>query len=364
MVRLDGSYGEGGGQILRTALALSSILRKPIEIFNIRKNRKVPGLMAQHLTCVNASKVIAEAEVEGNELGSTRLRFRPTQLTGGEFLFDVAEKKGSAGSVTLVLQTLLPILLYSACDSKVVARGGTHVSWSPSFHYFKEVFLKQLNRIGVQAEARIEKWGFYPKGGGEVILEMKRESRIRPFSFIERGVLRELHHLSCVSGLSSEVAKRQLEGALSSLGTVKVPIRGKLQDVPSSGRGTFFFWRAEFDHTTAGFDSLGTIGVRAVSGRPGLPALHHGPGELARAEQVGREATEALLQFLSSEGALDEHFSDQVALYAALAEGRSEFVAPRMTQHLETNLWVIRQLTGRVVETRPLQGDSVRIAIG
>ena len=140
ILKIDGSYGEGGGQILRTALALSCVFKRPIEIMNIRKSRKRPGLQPQHLTAVKATTAVSNARVEGAELSSSMLRFSPGHLAGGEFLFDVAEKKGSAGSTSLVLQTILLPLCFAERQSSSTVIGGTHVPWSPSYHYLKHVF--------------------------------------------------------------------------------------------------------------------------------------------------------------------------------------------------------------------------------
>ncbi len=150
MVRIDGSFGEGGGQILRTSLALSCVLGKPVEITNIRKARKNPGLQPQHLTAVMAAASIAGAEVQGAELSSTALQFRPNRTSGGTYHFDVAEKKGSAGSASLVLQTILLPLCFAEQASMVTVNGGTHVPWSPSFHYLRSIVAPLLFRLGVR----------------------------------------------------------------------------------------------------------------------------------------------------------------------------------------------------------------------
>jgi len=164
MLKIDGSYGEGGGQILRTALSLSCLLREPIEIFNIRKGRKVPGLQPQHLTCVKAAKRVSDADTEGDKVGSINLIFSPKEVKGGYYLFDI----GTAGSTSLVLQTLFLPLSLAPNPSKVEITGGTHVPWSPPFHYLNYIVIPILERMGLKIRLWIEKWGWYPIGGGIV----------------------------------------------------------------------------------------------------------------------------------------------------------------------------------------------------
>ena len=168
IIRIDGSLGEGGGQILRTSLALSCVLRVPVEVVNIRKARQKPGLQPQHLTAVNAAAAVCRAKVEGAHLSSIAVRFEPDAVAGGDYLFDVSEKKGSAGSAPLVLQTVLPPLCFANRPSTVTVIGGTHVPWSPTAHYLEQVFSPMLARIGVNAEILLEKWGWYPAGGGKL----------------------------------------------------------------------------------------------------------------------------------------------------------------------------------------------------
>ncbi|MEO0115956.1 MAG: RNA 3'-terminal phosphate cyclase [candidate division WOR-3 bacterium] len=220
MIKIDGSFGEGGGQILRTALALSSVLAKPFLIFNIRKGRKKPGLLAQHLTGVRAVAKITEAEKEGDEFGSEKLLFHPKKILPGKYEFDVAEERGSAGSVTLVAQSVLPILFFAERESEVSLKGGTHVPFSPIFDYLKEILLPTIKRLGYEAEGEIKKYGFYPVGGGEITL------KIRPLSFSsfanisnsKRGDLSFLKVISRVANLPLTIAERQAKRVKEKLG--------------------------------------------------------------------------------------------------------------------------------------------------
>ena len=173
MLHLDGSYGEGGGQILRTALSLSAWLGQPVRIDHLRAGRPKPGLRPQHLTAVRALAQITRAEVTGVELNSQELTFRPRAPQAGHYLFDVAERAGSAGSVTLIAQALLPPLLRAAGSSTLTLRGGTQVPWSPPAHYLFQVFLPALAQLGAEVKMTLERWGWYPRGGGEARWEIK-----------------------------------------------------------------------------------------------------------------------------------------------------------------------------------------------
>ncbi len=172
MLNLDGSYGEGGGQILRTSLSFSALLGAPVKIERIRAGRPKPGLRPQHLTAVRALARITGAEVAGAELHSQELTFKPRAPKPGHYLFDVAEKSGSAGSVTLIAQTLLPPLLQGGRPSTLILKGGTHVPWSPTAHYLIHVFIPALARLGAPVTMTLERWGWYPRGGGEVRLSL------------------------------------------------------------------------------------------------------------------------------------------------------------------------------------------------
>lgn len=377
---IDGSHGEGGGQILRTALALSIVLSKPIEIINIRKGRKKGGLQPQHLTCVNACGEISGAQIEGNEIESTLLRFRPRELKSGDFTFDVAEKRGSAGATSLVLQTLLPPLIYSLGPSRLTVMGGTHVSWSPPFHYLKEVFLPVIERMGASVELSIDRWGWYPIGGGIVhaainlakndenpppqisktgggkgegekgFSDKQTRRRDRPSGLSsglkgirieDRGRLLRVHSISAVSNLPLSIAERQRSEGLKSLKALGVDTDIEIISAPSQGRGTFFFIVAEYEGIKAGFSSLGAIGKSA--------------------EEVAKEACRDFLEYHRSRGAVEPHLADQLIPYIALAEGASSFTTSRITRHLLTNVWTVRQLMDVEIEVEGAEGEEGRV---
>lgn len=343
LVRIDGSFGEGGGQILRTSLALSCVLGNPVEIANIRKSRKNPGLQPQHLTAVKAAASIAGAEIQGAELSSTALRFRPNRTSGGTYHFDVAETKGSAGSTSLVLQTILPPLCFAEQASMVFVKGGTHVPWSPSFHYLRSIVAPLLFRLGVHAEYTIQSWGWYPIGGGQVSARITPARSLRPLTAIDRGSLLRVAGISAISNLPDHIAARQRDRARTILGRQGIEASIETLSAPSAGKGSFLFLAAEFEHLSAGFGSLGAIGKRA--------------------EEVADEACDELLIHLRAQGALDPHLADQVVPWLAFCGGPSEFTTSRITRHLLTNLWVVRQFMDVDVRVEGNEGEEGRVLI-
>ena len=343
IIQVDGSYGEGGGQILRTSLGLSCVLGRTIEVDNIRKTRRKPGLQPQHLTAVKAAAAICNARVEGAELSSTSLRFSPGRIIGGDYSFDVAEKTGSAGSTSLVLQTIMLPLCFAERPSTVTISGGTHVPWSPAYHYLRHVFSTALSRGGASMDISIEKWGWYPIGGGRVFA---RIDPIRAFSLnaiIERGKLKRVSGISAVSNLPQDIAIRQRSRALNSLRQRNVDAAIEVVSAPSPGKGTFVFLLAEFDNIAAGFDALGAPGKRA--------------------EAVADEACCALFEYLDTTGALDPHLADQIIPYCVLSESASEFTTSRVTRHLLTNIWVVQQFTSAVISVEGKVGEPGRIRV-
>jgi RNA 3'-terminal phosphate cyclase (ATP) len=342
-LQIDGNYGEGGGQILRTTLSLSCLLKKPVEITNIRKGRKIPGLQPQHLTSVNACKSISEAEVEGNKLQSLTLKFSSQKIKGGDFTFNVAEEKRSAGSTSLVLQAILLPLSLAEQSSHITLLGGTHVPWSPPFDYLKEIFLPMVRKIGCQMELQIRKWGWYPKGGGEVHCVIHPVEKLASLNLTERGRLLNLTGISVVSNLPTPIAERQKNQALKILKEKDFSPEIKIVQAPSIGQGTFFFLKAEFENSVAGFGALGEIGKRA--------------------EKVAEEACQEFLRFIETNAAVDPHLSDQLIPYLALAEGQSSFTVSRISQHLLTNVWVVQQFLPTKITVEGKEGSEGKVII-
>ena len=319
LIEIDGSYGEGGGQILRTALALSAILEKPFSIHHIRSKRKNPGLQAQHLGAVEASARITEAQTEGVKFGSQKIVFVPQRILPGNYQFEVK----TAGSVTLLLQAIFLPLCLANERSELTLVGGTHVPWSPPFHYLSEVLLPTLQWMGVSAKAAIGKWGFYPKGGGQIQLKIDPVHELKPVCLTDRGSLKEVRGISAISHLPKHVAERQKEQALRKIQR-ELKIEAEiinLYDISSNGPGSFLFLLAEYEKTFAAFSSLG------AKGKP--------------AEKVADEAVDSLKDFMESDGCVDPHLADQLVPFMAMAKGNSCFTTRQLTEHLLTNLWVI-----------------------
>lgn len=352
MVVLDGSYGEGGGQILRSALALSILTGRPVRVENIRARRPNPGLQAQHLSAVKAAAMLCRAQVHGVALGATTLTFIPQGPPApGTYTIDVgtARAGGSAGSVTLILQAILLPLAYAPGTSRVTLRGGTHVPWSPPFHYVRDVLLPCLARMGLRAEVHLERWGWYPAGGGEISLEVHGPLagqglyRWQPLTLTERGPLRRLWGWAAVSNLPLEIAKRMAARANRLLREAGLPDEVEAIQVESPGPGAGIFLIAEYAHVRAGASAYG---------KKGLPA-----------ERVAEEAVADLLAFHRSSAAVDPHLADQLILPLALAPGASRFTTSCITAHLLTSIWVACHFVGDRFEVLGEEGEPGEVRV-
>jgi len=319
MLHLDGSYGEGGGQILRTALSLAALLETPVSLENIRARRAKPGLRPQHLTAVRALAKVSQAEVSGAVLHSQELIFRPRAPRPDNYLFDVAEKTGSAGSATLVAQALLPPLLQALQPSTLTIRGGTHVPWSPPAHYLMHVFLPALAHMGARVTMELIRWGWYPRGGGEIRLEIQPARRFNPVDWLLPPPFAAFQAVSAISRLPEHIMHRQARRLKERL-EEQLPV--ELVEASGLDPGSFvFLWGPQ-----AGFNALG------ARGKP--------------AEKVADEAADAYLTYRDRQGAMDRHLADQMVLYLAQARGASTMITEEITSHLLTNLWVIEQFLG------------------
>jgi RNA 3'-terminal phosphate cyclase (ATP) len=319
ILTIDGSYGEGGGQIVRSALALSAVLGRPVEIVKIRAGRKTPGLQPQHLASVRALAQITGAEVRGAELGASMLHFVPGPISGGSHRIDI----GTAGAVSLVFQMLLAPLAFAQTPSCVTLTGGTHVPWSPPAPYLSEVFLPIAAQAGLVATWQVQRAGFYPRGGGEVRVALHPLKVLAPLDLSDRGKMVRIRAVSAVAGLPRRIAERQADRVRRRLGDAGYEVETEIAELEANCPGDSLFVWAEFERSRAGF---GTLGAR---GKP--------------AEHVADEAADALLAFLTSGAGTDPHLADQIVLLMALASGRSVLTTSRVSQHLLTNLWTIRQ---------------------
>jgi RNA 3'-terminal phosphate cyclase (ATP) len=322
-VTIDGSTGEGGGQILRTSLSLSMITGQPVRIERIRAKRPKPGLMRQHLACVLAAQAVSGAQVSGAELGSSTLVFEPGALRPGEHRFAV----GSAGSCLLVLQTVLPALMMADAPSRLSLSGGTHNPLAPNFHFIDRAFLPQLRRMGVEVETTLRRHGFYPAGGGEmqVAIEPARDG-LRPFDLLERGAVCETFAESLVAAVPRRVAERELSLIGEALGWSDDQLR-----VPNvrqnEGPGNALMATLVYEHGTEVFTAFGEKSVSS--------------------EQVASRLLRQLRPFQASTAAVGPHLADQLALPWALAVhrqgGSAAYTCSEVSEHTRTNLDVIER---------------------
>lgn len=325
MIEIDGAYGEGGGQVLRTALSLSTLTGQGVHIRSVRANRSNPGLAPQHLTAVRALAGICDADVEGAALRSTELTFQPrSHPHAGTYTFNVAEaaEGGSAGSVTLLAQALLLPLLFADGPSTLTLTGGTHVLWSPSFEYLDRVYLPALAQSGSNVDASLSAWGFYPVGQGQITLDISPvERHLHAVTLTMRGALECISGVAVASNLPSHIPQRMTDRARSLLGDLDARFAVQPKRVTGPGPGAGIFLIAEYEHARAGF---------AGHGKKGKPS-----------ETVAEEACEALLAHHRAGAPVDAHLADQLVVPLALAVGRSEFRTAHITDHLRTNTHII-----------------------
>jgi len=339
MLQIDGSVGEGGGQIIRTAIALAAITGKAVEITNIRANRPKPGLSAQHLHAVKAVERLSGGKTEGLALRSTHLIFTPGALKGFEGEIDI----GTAGSITLLLQCLIPVALFADRETSVKITGGTDVNWSPPIDFYLNVFLKALREMGCAVHLDLKQRGYYPKGGGLVLVDV----HVTPSEHL-KGVAFQKTEECCViagtshsSGLPPHVAERQANAAKLTLkeegyhAKIKTEIEERTKRTTGSG---ITLW--------CGYKSGSALGERGK-----------------RAELVGEEAARNIITELASATTVDVHLADQLVPYIALADGKSEIRVREMTKHLETNMYITQQFLDAAFEIEKERTDKGEVFV-
>ena len=315
-VLIDGSRGEGGGQILRTAIALSLVTRQALRFENVRARRKVPGLRPQHRTAVLAAARIGAARVSGADVGSRTLEFEPGALIAGTHRFDV----GTAGSTTLVLQTILPALLAADAPSSIEIVGGTHNPLAPSFDFIERAYVPLLRRMGADVRVNLERHGFHPAGGGVIRCEVV-PGRLSPLELHDRGAPIGRRARALVSRLPAQIAERELDVVAKRLDIAASDC--ELVEVVASGPGNAISIELEHEHVTEVFSAVGQRGIRA--------------------ETVASQAAKAALVYERADVAVGAHLADQLLLPLALAGGGS-FTTLEPTLHTRTNADVISEL--------------------
>jgi RNA 3'-terminal phosphate cyclase (ATP) len=321
VIHLDGSVGEGGGQILRTALGLSLVTGTPFTIDRIRAGREKPGLLRQHLTAVKAAAEVGKAEVRGAAIGSQVLTFTPTTVEPGSYTFSV----GSAGSATLVFQTVLPALLSASGRTTLTLEGGTHNAWAPPYDFLEKAFLPLLARMGARVTTTLERRGFYPAGGGSFTVSMEPTPKLERLDLVERGKTVALRATAIVSQLSPDIAKRELKVLQRKLSLSPDHLRVD-EDRTSPGPGNVVQVAVESQHVTELFTGFGEKRLSA--------------------EEVANRLEKEVREYLAAEAPVGEYLADQLLIPCALAGGGS-FVTMPLSPHSTTNMDVITQFLPR-----------------
>ena len=324
MIHLDGSAGEGGGQILRSALGLSLVTGTPFTIDRIRAGRERPGLQRQHLAAVRAAADIGAAELRGAAVGSSVLTFKPGKVTPGPYTFSV----GTAGSATLVLQTVLPALLGAAAPSTLTLEGGTHNAWAPPYDFLEKAFLPLLERMGARVTTKLERRGFYPAGGGRFRVTIEPCPRLSPLELPERGKIRAQRAWSIVSALPVSIAHRELKVVERMLSLDRNRLQA-LEEAHPVGPGNALLVEIESEHVTEIFTGFGEKRVSA--------------------ETVAERACRDARAYVEAGVPVGEFLADQLLIPLALAGGGS-FVSVPLSTHSTTNIDVIGKFLPRKFE--------------
>jgi RNA 3'-terminal phosphate cyclase (ATP) len=335
VIDIDGSTGEGGGQIVRTSLGLSLVTGKPFSIRRIRAGRKKPGLLRQHLTAVRAAAEVSLADVDGDELGSGELTFAPGDVRPGEYRFAV----GSAGSATLVLQTILPGLMIAQGPSQLVLEGGTHNPFAPPFDFLQKAFLPILERIGPRVTADLDRAGFYPAGGGRISVRIEPETSLRGIDLVDRGRIVRRSAQGIVSNLPLHIALREVDVIRRKMSLAEDCIEARQIDSP--GPGNVVLVQIESQHVTEVF---------AGFGQKGLPA-----------EKVAARVVREAKRYLKAGVPVGEHLADQLLVPMALAGGRFRTLAP--SSHMTTNVETIRRFLEVQIQVEEIESEVHEVTL-
>ena len=337
MLTIDGSYGEGGGQIIRTSLALSLVTGKSFQVERVRANREKPGLRQQHLTAVKAAADIGAARVEGAAVGATAFTFTPGVVSPGDYTFSV----GTAGSATLVLQTVLPPLMIAAGPSMLRFEGGTHNVHAPPYDFLERTFLPLVSRLGPRILIELGRYGFYPPGGGRFDVFIEPATSSHRLDLLKRGPIRARRARALVVNLPASMAERELIVIKEKLGFRDEELVAEISDNAVS-RGTAVMIEIESESLTEMFTGIGERGVRA--------------------EVIAERAADEALAYLNSDAPVDEHLADQLLIPLALCGGGS-FATSLFSLHTQTNIEVIKKFLDVDITARESAGGSWLIEV-
>jgi len=334
-IKIDGGFGEGGGQILRTSVALSAITKKPVEVFNIRAKRDNPGLRPQHLTSIKAVASLCDADVEHLSVGSSMIRFSPKEMHGGSMKMDV----GTAGSITMILQAVIPAVSLAGKKADVELIGGTDTRWSPTFDYMRYVVRAAYKTLGINFDVNVLRRGYYPAGGGIVKASIE-PGKLNLLDMISAPKV-EPKMISVCSSLPKHVAERQIASALAKLQKENVKCNSysaSFEQSYSPGSSILIYSTSDYGPYIGG-DSIGERGKRA--------------------EEVGAEAADKFLEPYLSNVPIDPYLADMLVLPLSLANGRSRFLVNRASQHLTTNLYIASKIINCSYEISKTNGNYI-----
>ncbi len=334
MIEIDGTFGEGGGQILRTSLALSLVTGRSFSMSKIRAGRGKPGLMRQHLTCVNAAAEVGKALVTGHFIGSDSLIFQPETIKPGRFNFSI----GSAGSCTLVLQTVLPALIMGDKGSHIILEGGTHNPYAPPFEFLNNSFLKVVNKMGPDINAILEKPGFYPAGGGKFSVDIQ-PAPLKAINIIKRGDIIETSAVACVANIPVSIAERELKTVKKYLGWENLE---KVELKNSPGPGNVLMLTIKSKYITEVFTGFGIKGVSA--------------------EKVAKRCVNSAKHYIKNRAPVGKFLADQLLIPMAMA-GKGKFITLELSRHTRTNIDIIKKFLDLEITYKEIQKNQWEVEI-
>ncbi|WP_209346863.1 RNA 3'-terminal phosphate cyclase [Pontixanthobacter sp. CEM42] len=338
MITIDGSEGEGGGQVLRNSCALSLITGEAFTIDNIRGKRAKPGLMRQHLTSIQAACQISTSDCDGLEMRSSKITFRPGKVVPGEYSFAV----GTAGSTGLVLQTILMPLIYADGPSRVTIEGGTHAAMAPPFDFLEKCYLPIIDRMGPTVSAKIVRHGFYPRGGGKIVIDID-PAPLRAIDCMDRGELISRSGMMKFAGIPFDIAERMIKASRKTLTDWR---EGAFiyRDLPDSeGPGMAILFEAEYENVTEVVAGFGKIGVKA--------------------ERIGKSTAARIAGYIGSTAFAGPYLQDQLLLPFAIAGG-GKFTSVKISQHTLTAADIIERFTGRATRFSKLDDGTHLVEVG